>query len=79
MGTMSFRVRLYVGILLLQKVFCKSISDETTIENRTDTLEKSFESLMLRINNISDILTSLQASKYSFIKSQYELFNYFIF
>lgn len=60
---MSLWVRLYVGILLLQRVLSKSISNGTTIENRTDTLEKSFESLLLRINSISDILTSLQTSK----------------
>ncbi|VDI73895.1 Hypothetical predicted protein [Mytilus galloprovincialis] len=59
---MSLWVRLYVGILLLQRVLSKSISNGTTIENRTDTLEKSSELLLLRINSISDILTSLQTN-----------------
>lgn len=55
---MSFRILLYVGMILFQRVLSKSIINGT-IENRTDALERSFESLVLRINNISDILNNL--------------------
>ncbi|VDI78010.1 Hypothetical predicted protein [Mytilus galloprovincialis] len=55
---MSCRMLLYIGIILFQRVISKSISNGT-IENRTESLERSFESLVMRINNISDILNNL--------------------
>ncbi|VDI73896.1 Hypothetical predicted protein [Mytilus galloprovincialis] len=52
---MSLRGLLYVGMILFQRVLSKSFNNGT-IENRTDVLERTLDSLVLRINNISDIL-----------------------
>ncbi|CAG2188328.1 C1QL [Mytilus edulis] len=57
---MHFAIFLGVGILLFQKVLSKSISNGTTVENRTDALEKSFETLLSRFNNVSETVYSLQ-------------------
>ncbi|CAC5389946.1 unnamed protein product [Mytilus coruscus] len=56
---MSLQIFLYIGVIFFHRVVTKSISNGT-IENRTDALERSFDSLVLRINNMSDILNNIQ-------------------
>lgn len=66
---MGLQICLYIGVIIFHRVLTKSISNGT-IENRTDSLERSFDSLVLRMNNMTDILNNLQTSKYFLLQTR---------